>query len=157
MTSVQSVGEELTCFNGNWGQFELSVEDITNCVNVWHIGLLLIVDDELSILLGLDTSSFEIQTLSDGVSTNGKKDGIVLIRRLHSILHESNLNASSLIWLLKLGWCSIMDELGMVITHVLANLLCHILIETSQENGPDHDSSVITESCQESSALKSNV
>lgn len=135
----------------------MSVQNITDCVDVFNIGLLDVVDFELAVLLNLQTSSWQIEALCYGVSANGKHHGVILIGLLLSVLHVGNLDATILIWFLKLGRCGLVDELGAVILHVLANLVGHSLVKTSQENRSHHDSCVISKGVQKASGFESDV
>lgn len=109
----------------------MSVQNITDCIDIFNICLLDVVDFELAVLLNLQASSFQIETCCDGVSANGKHHGVILIGLLLSILHVGNLDATLLIWFLHLGRRGLVDELGAVILHVLANFVGHALIKAS--------------------------
>jgi hypothetical protein len=59
--------------------------------------------------------------------------------------------------LLKLGGSRVANELGVESLHVVRNFICHLLIESSQEDRSDHHSSIVTKSSQETGALKSDI
>lgn len=44
-----------------------------------------------------------------------------------------------------------------MLLHVLSGTVCHILIESSQQNGPDHDGDIKAKAGQETAALQSHV
>jgi hypothetical protein len=71
LASVESLSEELTSLDGHWGQLKLAVDDITNGVDVWHVGLFNIVDLELAILLSDETGVSKIE--SSGKSISGRR------------------------------------------------------------------------------------
>lgn len=56
-----------------------------------------------------------------------------------------------------LHWNIFAEELNTVPLHVLPGTIGHVLVETPQQNGPDHDGDVETQASQEAAALQSHV
>jgi hypothetical protein len=133
-TGKQSVGEESSCLDCDWGQLKLSFENITDGVYILDIGLFLLVDLELAVLFRNDTGILETDGLCDGVSSNGEKNSVVLLDNLLISLAESDMNLSISFWLLELYWRGFLNELGAMSLHEFSNSFGHVLIEASKED-----------------------
>jgi len=158
-TLEKSPGQEHTGLDGDWRELELTVDNITDGVDVGHIGLLNVVDLELTVLLGNKTSSRKIESFSDCIPTNGKQDSVVFGLLFFSALLESDKNlAVGTVWPLELSWGRFLEKFDMaVLGHKGANLLSYILIKASKQNGSNHHSRVIAESGEEAGTFQSNV
>jgi len=155
--SEESLGQEHTSLDGDWSELKLAIEDITDTVYVWHIGLLAVIDLELAVLLGHDSGSLKVESCCDSVSADGEEDGIILSGFLLTLLQVGYLDGAVRIGPLELGWDSLADELGIVVLHVRSDLLSNILVKTSEEDGPDHDCGIIAKSREEAGALEGDV
>jgi len=130
----QSLGEKNTSLNGNRSKLKLTVEHITDSINVSNVGLLLIIDLELSILLDDESSLIAIDASSNGITTHGEENSVVLFLLLLTILHVSHDGLTIGIRLLKSAGSSTLDEFGVSILHVLTDLACDLLIEATEQD-----------------------
>lgn len=132
--------------------------NVTNRVNVWDVGLLTLINDKFTVLLTDQTSILQVKASSHCVATNSEEHSVIFIRLLLAILSlPGDLDAAIRVRLFELGWRRISNKFGVVCRHMCSNLVSHLLIESSQEDRPHHDSGVITESGQETCTFKSHV
>lgn len=140
----ESLGEKRTSLDGNWGELKLSVDNISNSINMRNIGLFYIINLEFSILLTGNTSCWKVDSSSNSVSTNGKENSVELFSFLFFSLFVSNGDLT--IWSIKLlqfRWSCTSDKLGLVFLHEVTNSVCHILIKPSKENRSNHNVSIV--------------
>lgn len=75
----QSLSKQLTSFDCCRSQLESTILNISDCVNVRHVGLLMVVDFEFTIFEGLESSGCQVEAFGDSVSANCKDDCVKLI------------------------------------------------------------------------------
>jgi len=68
----ESLREKLTSFDSNWSKFKLSIDYITNSINVWNISLLFIINLEFTIFFTGYTSSCKVNSSCHGISSDSK-------------------------------------------------------------------------------------
>jgi len=136
----------------------LSVNNVTDCVNMWNISLFLIIYFEFTILFTCNSSCKKIDTFSHSISTDSKQYSIIFSSHFFISFFVGHCNLA--IWTIKFfqfAWSSTSDKLSFMIFHICSNSVSHILIKSSKEYRSNHDSSVISESCQKSCTLQSNI
>ena len=117
---------------------------------MWYVCLLDIIDLEFSILFNINACSSKIKTFSDCISSNCEENSVILFGFFFCTMLKSNMNLTFWVRFFKLYGSSTLNELCSVVFHMLSNSVGHILVKASQQNGPNHDCSVITKSSQES-------
>jgi len=68
----ESLYKKLTSFNSNWGKLKLSIDNITDSINVRDVSLFFIIYLEFSILFASNTSSGKVDSTGDSISSDGK-------------------------------------------------------------------------------------
>lgn len=136
----------------------MAIDDISDGVDVGNVCLLLVVDLELTVFLCNESSGWKVQTLGESISSNSEEDSVEFSVLFNTSLFESDADfAIWTIWLLEFGRDTVSEEVGMSIGHILTDFIGNVLVESSEENGSNHDGSVISESGQETSTLQSDV
>jgi hypothetical protein len=133
-SSEKSIGEELSCFDGNWSKLELSINDITDGINVWNVSLLNIVDLEFSVLLTDDTSSSQVESSGKSISAHCEQNCLVLFSLLLTIIRVVSHLDHSTFKFFEFGWSGTFDKLGVGILHVSSDSFGHVLVESSEKD-----------------------
>jgi len=71
-SSEESLRKKITSFDSNWSKFKLSIDNITNSINVRNIGLLFVINLEFTILFAGYTSCSKVDSTCHGVSSDSK-------------------------------------------------------------------------------------
>mmetsp|Transcript_16225 Transcript_16225/g.63268 ORF Transcript_16225/g.63268 Transcript_16225/m.63268 type:complete len:268 (-) Transcript_16225:507-1310(-) len=153
---VQALCEELASLDGHGRELQLAVEDVTDGIDVRHVGLLVLGGNLAVLGVCLHASHVEVEELRVCVPACCKEDGVVLFRLLLAVMSERDCQLAVILLHNRLG-CSGTDQLGTVLLHVVADALRNVLVEPAEENRPHHHSGVVPESDKEASALKSDV
>mmetsp|Transcript_16926 Transcript_16926/g.14825 ORF Transcript_16926/g.14825 Transcript_16926/m.14825 type:complete len:204 (-) Transcript_16926:425-1036(-) len=133
--------------------------DITNSKDVGVGGGFSFINNNLFALgVNFNSSLLKFEAREIGLSADSEENSIESIGE--SLTSFSVLPGDLLLAIFLFfdgGQDTFIEELGSVLFHVFANLLSHILIESSQQDGSDQDSSVITNAGKETSAFQSDV
>lgn len=91
LSSEKTVGEQQTCLDGHRGQLQLLMENVTDSINMRHIGLLVLVYGvDLAILRGLNSGLVKSEVLRQSVAPDSEQNCIILFRDLFFTLFESD-------------------------------------------------------------------
>merc|ERR1719192_1649005 len=157
----QPARQQLASLDRRRGELGLVVEHVADGVDGVYVGPLGLIVQHLAVL-GVEGNANLVKTdvLSAGVSANCKDYSVELISVGGAILVlgcHLQLSRGTLFDLLDALRHALADHVDAMLLHVLANLVGHLLVKTSQQNAPHHHGGFTAESSAEASALKGNV
>jgi len=108
------------------------VKDITDGEDILNVGAVLSVASELAIALSHKSSIGQVESSSDGVATDGEEDSVEGVTLLSLPVLPEDGDGAVFGSALQASWSGAMDELSVIVAHVLTNQISHILIEAAQ-------------------------
>lgn len=126
--------------------------DITDGVDVVDGGSVVVGGEDFTVLGNFDSNVFEADLFGFGASSDGKEDGVVSVFDFVLSLLEGDYFSTFWVEFDAEGY-GLLDKLDTSFFHVISDFIGELLVETSQENGSDHDGDITPKSMQESAAL----
>lgn len=108
------------------------MKDITDGEYVLNVGAVLSVASELAIALSHKSSISQVESSSDGIATDGEENSVEGVTLLSLPVLPEDGDGAVFGSALQASWSGAMDELSVIIAHVLTNQISHILIEATQ-------------------------
>mmetsp|Transcript_1247 Transcript_1247/g.4729 ORF Transcript_1247/g.4729 Transcript_1247/m.4729 type:complete len:302 (-) Transcript_1247:753-1658(-) len=160
----EPVGEPLAGLDGHGSQLLARVHGIPDGVDVPRARLVVLVHENLPGLgVELDASCLQVDVRAGG-PPHGKEHGVKVLRGLElevQVLvgagNHAVVRVGLVLDLLKLDRDAPPNHLGAVPLHVRPDVLCDLLVEPPQEDGPRHDVGVVPEGREEPGALERDV
>ena len=111
------------------------MEHITHGVDIGHVGLFLFIHLELAVALCNNSSICQIEACSDSISSNGEHNCVVSVTLFIAVSVSPGHSDGTILLLTSqaLRGAST-DKLSVIESHVLTNQVCHILIESSEQD-----------------------
>ena len=110
------------------------MENITDGEDVLNVGAVLSIALELSVSLDLKSSIVQVESGSDGIATDSEQHRIEGVALFALFVVPENGDGAVLRCTLEARWGRLVDELGVVVAHVLTDQICHILVESTQQD-----------------------
>jgi len=147
-----ALSKELAGLDSHRSELRTVTEDITDGVDVRDIGLLTLVDGELTVGLASHTSLGEVESASVSVTTSGVHDSV---EHVGCAIGEGH--SELLVLTLGDGSRQLLHELGAGALHDFADLISALAVEAAEEDGAHSDSGVKAERVEHTSAFEGDV
>lgn len=130
------------------------VQHVPNGVNVGTCGLFVLAKNLFVVGIGLDLDVVQSQVIRIGLSTHGRHDRVVFVGRS---VRKGDPDFV-LRCLFQFGRCELVFELYFgVFLHVVSNQVHTLPIESSEQHAPDRHGGIVSQSCQKSRTLQTDV
>lgn len=112
-----------------------SESGVTNALDTLAGGVVLVIDNDASALVLLDSDSLEVETAGDGSSTNGNKDDIGIQLSLLAALSILDIERDLAVLLLGVNDLGAHTELDALLLKGLLEALCDLTVDTGTTDG----------------------
>mmetsp|Transcript_36337 Transcript_36337/g.56936 ORF Transcript_36337/g.56936 Transcript_36337/m.56936 type:complete len:200 (+) Transcript_36337:622-1221(+) len=148
----QSPGKKPSGLNCRRSQLRDTMNTITNRINIINICALVFGNNLPGARIDFDTNSFKVHLFKVRVAPNSEENSIELVRT--TVINDLCLAG---VELFEFFGDFLFDEFHTLFFHEITNHSSHLLVKTTQQNRPHHNSGVVAKSMQKSGTFKSNV